>query len=106
MLTPVKCSNEKMDDGSGWTPKYTKTETLVEWRYKKIYEAERSKGRRSTRLENIEIENSMRRPSIGKCQRRRGYIGETWASYYNFHSNSIFHEHMQARDFFGRDRVI
>ena len=30
----------------------------------------------------------------------KGCVGETGASCYNFHSNSIFHENMQARDFF------
>ena len=30
----------------------------------------------------------------------REKVGETGASCYNFHSNSIFHENMQARDFF------
>ena len=33
-------------------------------------------------------------------------VGETGASCYNFHSKSIFHKNMKARDFFGRDRVI
>ena len=34
------------------------------------------------------------------------YVGETGASCYNFHSKSLFHKNMQARDFFGRDPVI
>ena len=33
-------------------------------------------------------------------------VGETGASCYNFHSKSIFHKNMQARDFFRRDLVI
>ena len=33
-------------------------------------------------------------------------VGETGASCYNFHSKSLFHKNMQARDFFGRDPVI
>ena len=34
------------------------------------------------------------------------HVGETGASCYNFHSKSLFHKNMQARDFFGRDPVI
>ena len=34
------------------------------------------------------------------------YLGETGASCYNFHSKSIFHKNMQARDFFRRDLVM
>ena len=33
-------------------------------------------------------------------------VGETGASCYNFHSKSLFNKNMQARYFFGRDRVI
>ena len=36
----------------------------------------------------------------------RGSVGETGASCYNFHSKSIFHKNIQARDFFRRDPVI
>ena len=31
---------------------------------------------------------------------RAARVGETGASCYNFHSNSIFHKNMQAQDFF------
>ena len=34
------------------------------------------------------------------CRTQQRMIGETGASCYNFHSNSIFHKNMQARDFF------
>ena len=59
-----------MKDGSGWTPKDRKTETEVKRCYKKIHEGGTSKDRRSTRPENVEIENSMRRPQIGKSRIR------------------------------------
>ena len=35
---------------------------------------------------------------IGRAPYRA--VGETGASCYNFHSKSIFHKNMQARDFF------
>ena len=35
-----------------------------------------------------------------------GNVGETRASCYNFHSKSIFHKNMQARDFFRRYLVM
>ena len=35
---------------------------------------------------------------FGQCQGFRS-VGETGASCYNFHANSIFHKPMQARDF-------
>ena len=61
------CSNEYMEDGNWWTPKVRKTESEVERCYTKRHEGElRSTERRSTRPENVEIENSMRRPQIGK----------------------------------------
>ena len=50
-----------MKDGSERTMKDRKTETEVERCYKKIHEGERSKDRRSTRPENVEIENLMHR---------------------------------------------
>ena len=61
-----RCSNENIEYGSGSTPKDKKTETEVEWCYKKRHEEETSKCRRSTRSENVEIENSMRLPQTGK----------------------------------------
>ena len=56
------------EDGSLWTPKCRKTETEVERGDKKRHEGE--KYRKSTRLENVEIENSMRRPQIGKSLKK------------------------------------
>ena len=68
-----RCSNENTEDGSGWTPKYRKTETEVELCHKKIHEGETSKDRRSTIPENVEIENSMRRLQIGKRKKKKKY---------------------------------
>ena len=54
-----------------------KTETEVEQCYKKIHEGKTSKERRSTRPENVEIENSMRRLQIGKRPKKKRVGRET-----------------------------
>ena len=51
---------------------HRKTETEVERCYEKRHEGERSKDR-STRPENVEIENWMRRPQIGKRPKKKNH---------------------------------
>ena len=70
-------SNEIIEDGSEWTPKYRKTETEVARCYKK---GEMSKHRRSTIPENAEIENSTNRPRIGKSTKKEIYTPLRWMS--------------------------
>ena len=63
-LGHVERKTEEMlrEHGNGWTPKDRNTETEVERCYKKRHEGERRRDKRSTRPENVDIENSMRRP--------------------------------------------
>ena len=55
---------------------HRKTETEVERCYEKRHEGERSKDR-STRPENVEIENWMRRPQMGKRPKKKNHIAQT-----------------------------
>ena len=65
-------SNTNMEDGRGWTPKNTKTETELELCYKKRHEGEtRPNDRRRTRPESLEIENSMCRTKVGKNPKKK-----------------------------------
>ena len=71
-----RCINENMDVDGQWTPKDRKTKAEVERCYKKRHvQRRRIKYRRSTRPENVEIENTMRRPQIGK--KIEGHIAKT-----------------------------
>ena len=72
-----RCSNENMDDGSGWTPKDRKPETEVELCYKNRHEEETSKDRRSTSPEKVESDNAMHRPQISGKGRKEEEDGRT-----------------------------
>ena len=69
-----RCNDENMEDGSGWTPKDTKTQTEVKRCHTKRYEREK-------KHKNMENRNSITDPQIGKRARKKNRKPWLWRCY-------------------------